>query len=127
MNVVEESPRNARIDAGMLARLAKSKPGQKIRALVLLNIPNVQQNASGKRTGAAERASASRSIRDSSAAAVESVDLILKRFEGRRLTEPSALGTIAIESTPAGIKAISESQDVRAILEDQPVSRLRYA
>ena len=37
---------------------------------------------------------------------------------------PSALGTIAVETTVAGINELAASDHVQAILEDQPISVL---
>ena len=55
--------------------------------------------------------------------AVEEISEILETFGGRRLQGGlDTLGSLALETTPAGIKALAERPDVKAILEDQPVS-----
>jgi len=65
-------------------------------------------------------------MRSSASAALGEIDEILKRFNGRRLSEqPSALGTLAVETTVAGISALTESDHVKAILDDQPIALVR--
>ncbi len=50
------------------------------------------------------------------------IDAILRDNGGRRLgDEPTALGTIAVETTANGVRALAESEHVAAILDDQPV------
>ena len=68
------------------------------------------------------------SIRNSAQPALTDIDQILKRFHGKRLAgEPDALGCIPIETTAAGISALAESDYIKTILEDQPVSLLHRA
>jgi hypothetical protein len=111
-----------KVSPAMSAHLAGSNPGQKVHAIVVLRTP-ATVNSRGKRQTPQERQTAIRTIRDSASSALDRIDSILKRFGGRRLSQsPSALGTIAVEITPAGISALSESDDVRAILENQPLS-----
>ena len=56
---------------------------------------------------------------------VDEVDGVLGRFDGKRLGDGvTALGTVLVEATPAGILALSESQHVDAVLEDQPLVQL---
>jgi hypothetical protein len=53
------------------------------------------------------------------------IDNILRRHHGKRLTEDvDALGTIYIETTPAGLFAVAECDKVKAVLEDQEISLL---
>jgi hypothetical protein len=55
--------------------------------------------------------------------ALPAVDQILSQHEGRRL--PGAmevLGSIPVETTVAGIRALADSDQIRAIMEDQSVS-----
>jgi hypothetical protein len=54
------------------------------------------------------------------------IDSILKRHDGRRLARrPNALGSMPVETTAAGIKALASSRWVQAILEDQPIKLTR--
>ena len=51
------------------------------------------------------------------------MDEVLAKWGGRRLDdEVSALGTVAIEATPAGIKILANLKDVQTVIEDQNVS-----
>ena len=64
--------------------------------------------------------------RKSAERALTDIDAILKRHDGRRLARrPNALGSVPVETTAAGIKALASSRWVQAILEDQPISLTR--
>jgi hypothetical protein len=53
------------------------------------------------------------------------LDEILNDFEGKRLVSaPDALATVPIETTPAGIEALAAPAKVKAVLEDQRITRL---
>jgi hypothetical protein len=83
--------------------------------------------AKPRRTGVREeRQAAVNELRDAVAPALQEIDEILDRFGGRRLSDqPTALGTVAVEATPAGIAALANSDYVKVILEDQPISLAR--
>ena len=52
-------------------------------------------------------------------------DDILTRYDGKRLaTSADALGCVPVETVAAGIKALAESEQIEAILEDQPIKPL---
>ena len=111
-----------KVSAGFSARLARMSPSQKVRAVVVLG--GAGHATSAGRPGRAERQAIASSIKRTGAGAIKDLHAILKPFGGRILSDqPTALGTITIESTPAGIAALSKSDAVRVILEDQPVSR----
>lgn len=113
-----------KISPAVLARLARLGPKQRLRAIIVLHTPEAK-SSSGKRPTRGERQAVIDEIRKHAPQAIENIDAILTRFGGRRLSEhPTALSTIAVESTPAGIAALSESNYVKAILQDQPVSRV---
>ena len=64
-------------------------------------------------------------VRQSAETALPDIDEVLRRFDGKRLSNNvSALGSIPVETTPAGIKALATLDQVKTILEDQPVSSL---
>ena len=72
-----------------------------------------------------ERKSAIDAIRESSRVGLLEIDDILERFDGKRLAaDVDALGCVAVETTPAGVKALAEADRIKAILEDQPISPL---
>jgi len=103
-------------------RLHHLKPGQKIRAIVMLHtenagIPPARTSMRGKRQVIIE------GIRKSTASTFPDLDRILERFNGKRLaTSPDVLGCIPIETTADGINALAASEHVKTILEDQPIS-----
>ena len=122
MNDLHAATGQGKVSHAMSAHLAGSNPAQKVHAIVVLRTSDPVKSRGARQTPE-ERQTAISAVRDSAASAIQRIDGILSRFGGRRLSErPSALGTIAVEITPIGISALSESDDVRAILEDQPLS-----
>jgi hypothetical protein len=94
--------------------------GRSLRAVVLLNVEH-----SSERPDRSKRQAAIGEIRDSASAALSEIDAILARFDGRRLSDaPTALGTIMVETSAEGMAALSKSQHVKAILQDQPITRV---
>lgn len=123
MDELHALPSRRKISPAVLARLAKSKPTQKLRAIDLLNTMEPGVLLLGTSSNRNERQAIVDEVRSQASKALPKIDIILTRFDGRRLSEtPPALGTIAIERTPAGIAALSESDYVNAILQDQPIS-----
>ena len=111
---------SAKISGPFAARLSRLPPRQKLRAVLLLRRPDI-----GKPAGRDGREAFVAALRQALTPAVDAVDEILSRHDGRRLADaPDALGSLAVETTPAGIRALAESAYVRAILEDQPLSAL---
>lgn len=95
-----------------------------VRAAVILN-------ASASRRVSKEpgiRTSRQELIRDTRAAAssvIREIDKVLEKYGGHRLAESvNALGSIPVETTAAGIRALGNIKHIKAILEDQPVSLL---
>jgi hypothetical protein len=114
-----------KVSSTFSARLARLKPDRKLRVVLVLRPNNGQVYASGEVRTQQGRQTAIEGNRNAASGAIKEIDRILARVEGRRLSDnPTALGTIAIESTPAGIAELSHSDYVKAILEDQPISRL---
>ena len=111
-----ESSTGNKLSDAFEARLRELKSGAKVRAVVML-----ERGRPGN-SEPRERADQVRRVRESARAALGEVDAILAQFNGRRLAdEPNALGYLAVETTPAGIRALARSNSVRGILEDQPV------
>lgn len=77
-----------------------------------------------RRQSRAERKAAIAAIRKSAEQALVEIDNILSRYEGECLSDINAIGSIFVETTPAGIMALTISEYVKAILEDQPISLL---
>lgn len=110
-----------RISAEFATRLDRLGPDQKVRAVVLLGTEGTQ-SSTARRQSYAERQAAIEAMRSLGERALGDIDDILERFDGKRLSEgPDALGSITVETTPPGIRALATSEWVRAIVEDQDI------
>jgi len=111
-----------KISSEFASRLIHFESQQKVRVVVLLNAKDTEKS-NPKRQSRAERKAAIEAIRKSAKQALSDIDNILERFGGQRLSDdPDSLGSISIEITADGIKALAESEWVNAILEDQKIS-----
>jgi hypothetical protein len=106
-----------KLGSAFAARLSRFPAGAHVRALLLLGQPTEPPTR--------DRAEQIRRVKQSAAAALDEIDQILTAHSGRRLeSEPSSLGHVTVETTPAGIRALAKSDQVRAVLEDQAVRLL---
>ena len=116
----DESPEN-KISPQFAARLKHFGPKDKVRAVVLLHTGDID-GTPGKRQTGSDREATIEAMRSAAEQALDDVDGILDRFDGQRLAEsPDALGSVPVETTAAGIRALASSERVRAILEDQSI------
>ena len=116
-----KKPKKAKISPEFASRLNRLGRRDKVQAVVLLRTGDAAK-PSRKRQSRAEREAAVEAIRSSAGQALVEVDDILERFDGQRSADsPDALGSIPIETTAAGIKALASSEWVKALLEDQPI------
>lgn len=114
-----------KISSQFSARLASLGPKDKVRAFVLLRAGG-PGSRSGRRQTRAEREEAVKNFRESAGQALDDIDAILAKHDGRRLARrPDALGSLPVEATAAGIKALSRSRWVQAVFEDQPIHLYR--
>lgn len=112
------------ISREFVARLDKLGAKQKVRAVVMLQINESGASGSTQPTRQ-QRAEMMAQIRQRSAEALPHIDAILERYDGERLSETvNALGSVVIETTAAGIKALAASEHVKTILEDQSLLKL---
>jgi hypothetical protein len=119
--VAAKRRRSKKISSEFSTRLARVEPGDKVHAFVLLRTSGTSSRSS-KRQSRGERKAAVEAARKSAERALTDIDSILKRHDGRRLARrPNALGSMPVETTAAGIKALASSRWVQAILEDQPI------
>ena len=124
MTQAKENSGKAKLSAEFTTRLDRLDPKEKVRAIVLLVIENGGKTSQGRASRAKRRELIERTGK-SAEPALREIDGILERYDGKRLTpSPDALGSIPIESTPAGINALAASRHVKTILEDQPISLL---
>jgi hypothetical protein len=123
MGDLQRIPHHGKLSPEFSSRLAHLKPSQKLHAVVVLRTPALAGRSSGIRPTHQQRQATINDIRNSAAEALRAIDDVLRQFHGRRLSDqPTALGTISVESTAAGISALTDSEHVRAIMEDQPIS-----
>jgi hypothetical protein len=108
----------ASISAEFAARLDRLHASQKVRALVLL-----QTAANGAApTTRKERQQRVERLRNAARASLPEIDRLLACYQGKRLSEDvDALGSITVEAAAEGIRALAESEQVKAILEDQSI------
>ena len=120
----EKNTPQAKISPGFAARLEQLGPEEEVRAIVMLDAGN-NRGAAAKRPTKAARRAAVKNTRQSVADALPDIDRILKRHSGKRLqSEIDALGAVPVVTTPAGINALTASEHVKAIFEDQAISRV---
>jgi hypothetical protein len=123
--VAAKKRRSKKISSEFSTRLARLEAGDKVHAFLLLRTSGTSSRSS-KRQSRDERKAAIEATRKSAERALSDIDSILKRHDGRRLARrPNALGSMPVETTPAGIKALASSRWVQAILEDQPIKLTR--
>jgi hypothetical protein len=114
---------SGKISAELAARLDRSPPGEPFRSVVLLETPGIPPTS--RRQSRAERTAAVQAVKDSARLALEVVDHILHDLGGRRLSAaPDALGSIRVETPPAGVYRLALLKEVRAVLEDQSIAPL---
>jgi hypothetical protein len=102
-------------------RLKRLRTKEKVRAIVLLNINNTDKS-NEQRQSREKRLATVETVRKTGMQALGNIEEILSRFDGRLLTDyPDALGSIHVETTTSGIKALAESDWVKAIIEDQKI------
>jgi len=124
MDELHEISREGKISQSVTARLAQLSPTQVLRAIVVLKA-EAKSGPAGRRPNRQERQKVIDEVRNSTSKSLQEIDAILTRFNGHRISKiPTAIGTIAVETTPAGIAALSKSDLVKAILPDQPISRV---
>ncbi len=96
-----------------------------VRAVILLNTASSSEGDAHKRPDRSRRQTVIDEVRRSASQSLTEIDEILARFDGRRLSDtPTALGTIIVETNAEGIAALAKSEHVKAVLQDQPVSRV---
>lgn len=111
----------SKVSPEFAARLTQLEPQEKIRVIILLKVKEAE-NYTGERQSRAERQAMIKALQESAEQSLESIDAIIKHFNGNPLSEhPDLLGSISIEITAAGISALAESNAVKAVIEDQAI------
>jgi hypothetical protein len=98
-----------------------------VRALVMVEAGNGEPPRTARRQGGpVRRAAVIAGMKEAAESHLPAIDRILRRHHGRRLSSHvDALGCIPVEVTPAGIEALAGSEHVRAIFEDQAITRIK--
>jgi hypothetical protein len=121
---VENKNVQAKISPGFAARLEQLGPEDEVRAIVMLRTGAAKAALKTRPTEKARRA-ALKGTRDAVTVVLPVIDRILKRHHGKRLTsEIDALGAVPVITTPTGINALTGSEHVQAIIEDQALSQI---
>jgi hypothetical protein len=121
MTSKRDKPKEEKISPEFVARLDHLGPREKVRAIVLFHT-GAAGRSSGGRQSRAEREAKVEALRQVAKEALQDVDDILTRYDGQRLARgPDALGSLPVETTAAGIKALTSSEWVKAVLEDQDI------
>ncbi|MFQ3617457.1 MAG: hypothetical protein SNJ57_10315 [Cyanobacteriota bacterium] len=128
--VVSVSRHQSKISPEFGARLEHLKPGQKIRAVVMLETSHPGggerlcslPSAPTRRQTLEERKAAIARIQNAAQRSLEEIRPILEAFHANLLApSPDAVGAVPVEIDAAGIPALAQSNRVRTILEDQAV------
>lgn len=113
-----------KISAAFNARLAQLDPQGKVVAILVLHTKGAGGKP-GRRQSSGQRGSAVDAVRTGAEEAFQHIDRVLAGSEGKRLAaHADALGTVSVETTLAGIQGLAMLDQVKAILEDQPMSSL---
>lgn len=122
-HVSKQSQPVMKISPQFKARLSQLSPNQRIRAIVMLRVAGSEHRQEQRKRG--DRKRIVEFVRKSATDAMRHIDGILELHSGKLLTEtPDALGSILVETTADGIIALADSEYVKTILEDQPISSL---
>ncbi len=109
------------IGASLRATLRRAPSGKLLQVVVMVDLPPVEALADRS----AIRARRKRIAAQAKAATREisgELDGLLKQFGGQRFEmDAGAIGAIALETTSRGIRAIAALDDVKAVVEDQPL------
>ena len=110
-----------KVSDALRSRMEHRPPRERMQAIVLLQ-PRTTETGQSRRLSGDARRKLAETHRQWFAARLPEIDRILNETGGKRLAEhPDALGSLPVETNPDGILALSASDAVKAILEDQPV------
>ncbi|GAA6621258.1 hypothetical protein NUACC26_070770 [Scytonema sp. NUACC26] len=111
-----------KISSEFAYRLGHLAPQQKVSVIVFLKLDDRSDNPVNPRLSRAERRATMEGIRNSATQALSYIKKIIQDFGGQELAErPDALGSIPIEISAAGVKALAASDAVKAVLEEQEI------
>ncbi len=117
----DRGPGRAKISFEFAKRIEGFGKHDLVRAIVTLAIPaagtpDVARNRRARRNEVIAKR------RDPSKTSLDALDAALALHGGKRLGGTTLLGTVPVETTPAGIDALAALDSVRSIMEDQPIT-----
>lgn len=116
-------PNRQKISPNFASLLKSFEPERKVRVVIVIKTRPVLQTNPKPQDSVTRKATVS-SNRKYTQPVLKDIDIILERFGGERLTkQANALGSILVETTPAGVLALAESKKVKAIREDPKTYR----
>ena len=122
----QEGIQPKKISTEFASRLANFDPQQKITIIVLLNTKDTVNNKA-KRQTRTERRIAIEAMKKSADLALRDIEPIIEKYGGQKLAnKPNLLGSIPVEITVAGIKALCKSESVKAIMENQKIDSVAF-
>ncbi|MES9901065.1 MAG: hypothetical protein ABW168_00110 [Sedimenticola sp.] len=105
------------------SRLARLKPGQLVSAVLLLQLSKA--HSSTTRSVRSKRSAIMSAVRETSAESLDEIDQMLAQYGGRRMEDTtSVLGSLAVEVSVEGLKALIGLKQIKAVLEDQSIHSL---
>jgi hypothetical protein len=111
-----------KISPELASRLRRLDPGCQVRVVLFLQTPPLPAQTSRQSPDA--RQDRVEAVKESAQRAVSAVDRILADHGGTRLSKsPTALGSLSVETTAAGVSALARSKWVKTVVEDQPIAR----
>jgi hypothetical protein len=112
----------ATIAETLRSKLRHARPNERLRVLVVLDLREFPDFETRNRRGA-QRKRIIAEAKSAADSALPDIASVLRKYGGTRLRESSdALGTIPVETTPAGVRALADMSAVQSILEDQPLT-----
>ncbi len=103
------------------ARLANMKSTEPMQVVVVLDVSRGKPQG-GARISVKRRKALAKKTRSIANSLLPAIDAVVEKFNGQRVSKSAdSLGCIVIKLTPSGIRAVAALDDVRAVMEDQPI------
>ncbi len=116
----QQNPFKNKISSEFACRLKNLAPQQKVSVIVFLDVEQAGRR-NNSRLSRAERRVAMEAIRHSAKLALDYIRKIIQDFGGKELADPDVLGSVPIEISAAGVKALAASDAVKAVVEEQKI------
>ena len=109
------------IGDSLRATLGRAPAGKLLKVVVMVGLPPVEALADRSAIRARRKRITAEARAETRRVSIE-LDGLLKQFGGRLFdVGAGAIGALALETTPDGIRAIAALDDVKAVVEDQPL------